>query len=160
MRSIVVALAVVVLGGCSVAGPRPGARPAEPLKGPRSEPEVRVGVAVDADALELEGTASIQVVDEGGQVLARGTGPWTVTSTADGVEAAGPSGRVVAATLVARPTDGRVRIDGTAYRGAVLLRPGEAGVTAVNLVDLETYLLGVVPLEIGRGRGRRRSWRR
>jgi stage II sporulation protein D len=53
---------------------------------------------------------------------------------------------------VARPTDGRVRIDGTVYRGAVLLRRGEAGVTAVNLVDLETYLLGVVPLEIGRGR--------
>ena len=54
--------------------------------------------------------------------------------------------------LVVRPLRGRVRINGTGYHGAVLLRPAASGVTAVNLLDVETYLRGVVPLEIGAGR--------
>jgi stage II sporulation protein D len=41
---------------------------------------------------------------------------------------------------------------GKRYRGALLLRPGAGGVTVVNLLELETYLLGVVPLEIGKDR--------
>ena len=49
------------------------------------------------------------------------------------------------------PTLGRsVTVEGTAYRGRIELIPAPGGgVTAVNVVHLEDYLLGVVPLEIG-----------
>jgi stage II sporulation protein D len=42
-----------------------------------------------------------------------------------------------------------LRIGARAYRGAALVRPAADGVTAINVVDLEAYLLGVVPREIG-----------
>lgn len=140
------------LGGCTVAGPRPGARPV-PVEAPGEEPEVRVGVRVDAASLELDGTGRVELVDGAGRVLEEGQGPWTVRAAGDGVEVRGPSATTrVGGTLVARPLSGRVRLDGRAYRGAVLVTPGESGVTGVNLLDLESYLLGVVPLEIGAGR--------
>ncbi|NIP83477.1 MAG: SpoIID/LytB domain-containing protein, partial [Gemmatimonadetes bacterium] len=73
--------------------------------------------------------------------------------TADGVELTGADGTLrVRGPIVARPVAGQVRIDDTTYRGAALVRPAAEGVTAVNLVELETYLLGVVPREIGGGR--------
>ncbi len=45
---------------------------------------------------------------------------------------------------------GRVEIGGNAYRGEALVRNGGDGLTAINVLDLEDYLLGVVPREIGR----------
>ncbi|NIY07430.1 MAG: SpoIID/LytB domain-containing protein, partial [Gemmatimonadetes bacterium] len=61
---------------------------------------------------------------------------------------------ISADVLVARSDRGAVEVDGVRYRGAVLLRGTTGGVTAVNRVDLEAYLRGVVPLEMGRGRAR------
>jgi stage II sporulation protein D len=53
--------------------------------------------------------------------------------------------------LVRAGEDGLVRVDSLLYRGEVLVRPAPGGrVTAVNVVDLEDYLLGVVPHEIGK----------
>ncbi|MFW5952037.1 MAG: SpoIID/LytB domain-containing protein [Gemmatimonadota bacterium] len=143
----------LVLVGCTVAGPRPGDRPAPEVEGPSAEPSVRVGLVVDAGSVELDGTDRLELVDAAGRVRADGPGPWTVTAADGEVEARGPDGAIrVGGTLVARPVSGRVRMDGKSYRGAVLLRPSASGITAVNLLELEMYLLGVVPLEIGAGR--------
>lgn len=143
---------LIWLGGCTVAGPRPDAAvPFRPLDG--GVPEVRVGVAVDAPSVRLATDGRITLTDDAGRVRDRGAGPWTVTRSGDRLVAR--SGQVtmqVTGSLVVRADRGRVRIDGTAYNGAVLLRPAASGVTAVNLLDLETYLRGVVALEIGGGR--------
>lgn len=144
---------LMVAGACTVAGPRPGAReaPAPRLEG--GEPSVRVGIQVDVPSVRVAGTSRVELVDEAGRVRAGGTGPWTVVRSGDGLEARGPGEAVrVPGPLVVRPVGGRVRVDDTLYRGAALVRPAEEGVTAVNLLDLETYLLGVVPMEIGGGR--------
>lgn len=140
------------------------------------EPPLRVGLLVDVASARLEAAGAFEVVDEAGAVRAR-VDPgeaWTVRrSTAGGagagIEATG-SGQTVRATgsLVFRPAgdpgfrvDGRavrsdeavtIRVADRSYRGAVLLLPAASGVTVVNVLDLEAYLLGVVPLEIGRDR--------
>lgn len=52
-------------------------------------------------------------------------------------------------TLYLAPTPGSVvEISGRSYRGGVLLRSLDGGVQAINVVDLEDYLRGVVPAEM------------
>ncbi|MGK7310767.1 MAG: SpoIID/LytB domain-containing protein [Candidatus Longimicrobiales bacterium M2_2A_002] len=159
---------VAWLGACTLAGPRPGPgvpdrggrAPASIPEGPAADriaaglpPEVRIGIAVDAPSVEVATDGRVELAEESGRVRDDGAGPWTVTRSGGRLEASGPTGRVSTDdALVVRPLEGRVRIDGTAYDGAVLLRASATGVTAVNLLGLERYLEGVVPLEIGIGR--------
>lgn len=68
------------------------------------------------------------------------------------VTARGERGRWHRGALVVRPASREregVRYAGTAYRGALRLSPTAAGVLVVNVVAVEAYLRGVVPLEIG-----------
>ncbi len=149
-------LSTLLVGACTVAGPRPGGpAPVEepPVAALRAEPEVRIGLRVDVASVELGGTGRIEVVDDAGRVRASGPGPWTVRLVDGGLELQN-GGETVRSTgvLIARPAGGQVRVDGKRYRGAILLRRGASGVTAANVLDMETYLLGVVPHEIGAGR--------
>jgi stage II sporulation protein D len=148
-------LLAFTLASCTLAGPRPEAGPPapEPVEAPAVEPEVRVGVVVAAPTVEVMGTGELELVDEAGRVLADGAGPWTARAAGAGVALAGEGTVRSESPVVVRPRSGQVRVDGAAYHGAVLLRPAAGdGITAVNLLELETYLRGVVPLEIGAGR--------
>lgn len=155
-RLALLAPAVALLGACTVAGPRPEGAPPRPVRVPGVEagtPDVRVGIVVDAPAIRLDTDARLELVDEGGRVRDAGPGPYTVRRSEAGVEARSATAIVeVEGSLIARPRGAPIRVDGTAYHGAVLLRQAATGVTAVNLLDLESYLRGVVPLEIGAGR--------
>jgi hypothetical protein len=131
--------AVVVLhGGCTVAGPRPGepaprpdrpAAPGDPGLAAGAEPDVRVGVLVGvADGPGGGRRAPFEVVDDAGPGAGPGRGRRDVDGAPGGagVEAAGnpgdgPGDRVPGL----RPTWRRaaLRVDDRAYRGAVLLRP-------------------------------------
>jgi len=42
-----------------------------------------------------------------------------------------------------------IEVNGDRYRGELLIWPTENGLTVANVLDLESYLLGVVPLEMG-----------
>jgi stage II sporulation protein D len=147
--------------------PAPEPPPAPPARDDRaptaSLPAVKVGLVVDAPAgivsspsgmtvetergdnidelqqgrslafaAEPDGSIAMTVVDAGGAVVGRtryGLQPPVVVRAADG---------------------GVVEVAGSAYRGAVLVqRAGRGGLTFVNRLDLESYLLGVVPREIG-----------
>ena len=156
----------VWLGGCTVAGP-PVTEPAEPApvgglgripeavaETPTGAgPAVRVGVVVDAPSVRVDTDGRAELTDEGGRVWDRGSGPWTVTRSGSGLEARSGTKEIrLRGAVVARPVRGRIRVNGVAYRGAVLVRPAASGVTAVNLLALEGYLRGVVALEIGAGR--------
>lgn len=163
----------VAVGSCRPAGPAPGRRP--PAQPPRTEPApppvdegalplpsggtmVRVGLAVDVDTVVVSGTGSplaFEVTAPDGRVLHRGRADDRLLVVNDrGLQAITVSGSRVALPELAtvRPAAGSVglvMIDNATYRGAVVLRPSGAGrVTAVNSLDLEVYLLGVVPREI------------
>lgn len=74
-----------------------------------------------------------------------------------GVEGRGPDIRVALATVPAREAPaarsanggGTVSFRGKAYRGSLQGIPTDSGVLIVNVLPLEDYLLGVVPLELG-----------
>jgi stage II sporulation protein D len=53
-------------------------------------------------------------------------------------------------TIQAVDTGGFVRVNGRDYRGEVVLRPGTAGILAVNRISIEAYVAGVVNAEMGR----------
>jgi stage II sporulation protein D len=118
----------------------------------------RVGIAVAVREVEVSSPAAFEVVvpTTGETVKAGAREVWTFTATADGrVEGRGAGGRrvgPVSGLVRVEVPGGRepVRIGGKAYRGGALLRAAGPGVvTAINVLELEHYLLGVVPLEIG-----------
>ncbi|MEX2582636.1 MAG: SpoIID/LytB domain-containing protein [Gemmatimonadota bacterium] len=120
------------------------------------EPTVSVGLIVDTAAVELGATTDYQLLDGSGGVLHRLSSRERATIRAGAadeliVEVGGRETRT-GGTVVARPADeGFVSIGGETYRGTALVRSNGAGrLTAINQVDMENYLLGVVPYEIGR----------
>jgi len=150
------ALALAVLiAGCRPAGPPPTAAPPGGLPG--REPVVRVGIAVDTTAVEVGSGAAYRITTTRGDEVVRARAGDRWTFSADG------AGRLTGVNAAGRrvgPVDGPLRVDaegnggvmiaGKAYRGGALLRAAGPGrITAINVLELEAYLLGVVPMEIG-----------
>jgi len=151
---LLAALVALVAASCRPAGP-PTTVPAKPLE---KEPVVRVGIAVGVAEVAVGSAApfEITVTTTGETVRARGGESWVFAAAGAGeVVGRGPGGRTIGPTssLIRVQVPGGqepVTIAGKPYRGGALIRPGNGGgVTAINIVELETYLLGVVPLEIG-----------
>jgi stage II sporulation protein D len=65
-------------------------------------------------------------------------------------EADGQSGTTAFCFVSPRDPDHLLSWDDTPYRGEMLVLAGGGEITLVNIVELETYLQGVVPWEIGR----------
>ncbi|MGH7501401.1 MAG: SpoIID/LytB domain-containing protein [Longimicrobiales bacterium] len=151
----------VALLMASIAACRPGeGRPARPgaaavIEGlpEGSAPAVRVGIIVATDSIVVTGPGDIATSPDSRAYLVDGE-RWVVRAASGGVVATAPGKRAMRASnlLLVRPgQDGLVRIDSMTYRGLIAVRPAAADrITAVNLIDVEEYLLGVVPHEIGR----------
>jgi stage II sporulation protein D len=128
------------------------ARPLPPARVPE-EPELRIGLVVGAPRVSIGGQDRVAAVREGEPVftLARGQ---TVTITSDGrgiaLNHGGSSARYQSLTFVSLSPGRYVTVEGKPYRGVVEVWSRGGGVTAVNRVRLEDYLLGVVSRELGR----------
>jgi stage II sporulation protein D len=160
---------VALLGAACVPvtppGPAPDPVPPPPRVGeprvpppapdlPRSEPSLRVGILVDTisatitapgaarltgggvdrsvaagETLRVSGVqGGVRVTDAQGRELASGAGPFTLTPAATGM----------------------LRLGNRPYRGALELRSPRANrLTVVNVVEMEAYLRGVLPHELG-----------
>ena len=85
----------------------------------------------------------------GGAVIERGDAYGRAFFQAPGL------GRIVAAlpcTLFAKSEFNIVKIENLSCRGSVIVAPEQGGLfTLVNFVNVEDYLRGVVPLEVGKG---------
>jgi stage II sporulation protein D len=134
-----VVLLVVALAGL-LAGVTPPVRATEPLI-------VRVGVALDRPALHIAADGPVTASDSatGGAVTLPGD-DWTVVPGQAGIEIGGdvmgPSVRLTALR-------GFLRVEGRPYRGAIEIQRTPAGrLTAVDDVDLEAYVYGVIAGEI------------
>ena len=154
------------------APPRPAPAPAPP-PAPAEEaapapsgaraPDVRVGVVVDAPGGTISSLSGLTVETEAGENLDELEPGRSLSFSTDPdgsiamavVDAGGSvTGRVrhgLASPVVVRAADGStVSVRGVSYRGALLVRnAGRRGITFVNRLDMESYLLGVVPREIG-----------
>jgi stage II sporulation protein D len=122
---------------------------------------IRVGVLVDTDRVVVGGPGGLIVAGIDGREAARvpaggsasfgSAGAGSVSVDARAADGSSLSRTVVPAPAVARPADGgTVTLRGAPYRGEMVVQPGSGGgMTAVNRVDIESYLLGVVPRELG-----------
>jgi stage II sporulation protein D len=126
---------------------------------PRREPALRVGILVDTASVTVSSAAGLEIASAAsGGTLARAGAGTPVVFTADaggrlGYRVGSEPARSTDATLLAvRPAGGApVSIAGKPYHGIALVRAAGPGrVTAINQVEMEAYLLGVVPQEIGR----------
>jgi stage II sporulation protein D len=148
----------LLAGACRPGEPPPRGAPPPPTAGlPRSEPALRVGITVDSAAAIVGATTAFSIRVTGGDVVATGRAgdAWTFTADEQGrISARGPGSatRAYATSLRVIPAQaGGLTIGGRQYRGEALIMARGAGrVTAINVVDMEAYLLGVVPREIGR----------
>ena len=119
-------------------------------------PLVRVGLIRDARSVVVTADGDFRVTVYADSVTVFRGGPgaeWRLESEGRGLRgASGSSGfDVRAGTVRAAPEDGAfLSVDGTAYRGEVeVFLDGLGRLSVVNIIDLESYLRGVVPLEIG-----------
>ena len=155
-RSVVIGLAAF-MSACTP-GERMPTDPGRPGTGlPNAEPRVRIGIVVDSSTATVGAATGFAIRVAGGDEVARGGAgdTWTFSTDAQGrLSGRGPSGVIRPRTESLRvipDQPGGLTINGRRYRGEALIIPRSGGrVSALNVVDLEAYLLGVVPREIGR----------
>jgi stage II sporulation protein D len=149
-------LFLLFLAAC--AAPRPAAPPARPEEGAKlpEPPLVRVALLVGASEVQVGSTENFALSDDQG-TLVIGSSVEVFSVRRDGGRAVvqTQSGELVdtaegALRLEAQSTDGLVTVNGARYPGMLVIVPAAAGgLHVINVVDVETYLRGVVPLEIG-----------
>jgi stage II sporulation protein D len=121
-----------------------------------SEPQVRIGLAIGVPSATVGGVGNLVVTDPGGARLAviPAGEPWRVVASGTGVSVQPPgrAGSTPSEMIAVIPSDPLevVRVNGRTYRGIVEVVRDTAGITVVNRVLLESYLLGVVSAEMGR----------
>ena len=77
---------------------------------------------------------------------------WRIEQSAGRVRAVRPDGvpTVWKEGLRARPVgDGLLSVDGKPYRGEISFTVGDSGLAVINILPMDDYLMGVVPLEMG-----------
>jgi stage II sporulation protein D len=161
------ALLLVASSSC-VSGSVPARKPAEapppvptpvPVPAPvpaRRDPEIRVGLVVGSTMASVGGGAALAINEPDGTRLAiiPAGQTWQAASAANTVTLSSPSGWISPpldrVTLAAIDPAAPVRVNGKPYRGIAEILPGHGGLTVVNRVGVEAYLLGVVPAEMSR----------
>lgn len=141
-------LATLWLAACG--GTAPIATP--PAQELGTMPNVRVGILVDTTFVDLSAPGGLAVM-QGGSEVARAQPGQPIRITAGDAGRLAHAGQMTpGTTLTARALDGgSLMIGETEYRGSVLVNGAPGGrMTVINTLDMETYLLGVVPREIGR----------
>lgn len=142
-----------VLAGCT-SGSVP-ARPAAPPSPNAREAEIRIGLSVGLGAASVGGGGSVAINEPDGTRIAtipRGE-QWQVTVAGPGLAITSPSGwvspQLEAISLAATDPRAPLWVNGRAYRGVGEIIRDRTGLTLVNRLGLESYLLGVVSAEMG-----------
>lgn len=138
-RDVLWGVLILAAAGAGVPGPGPGSA-VEFLT-------IRVGIAVEQHAVRVASDGPVVAGDaDTGAVLALPGRAWTVVPTPAGLDAGGVD---LGPRVRLTPRAGFLRVDGREYRGTIeLQRTPQGRVTAVNEVDLEAYLYGVIKAEI------------
>lgn len=141
------------LAGCTSASvpARPTAVPSPSSR----EAEVRIGLSVGTASASVGGGGAVAVNEPDGSRIAvvPGGERWQVTVSGAGLVVTSPSGwvspRLEAISLAAIDPRAPLWVDGKAYRGVGEVLRDRTGLTIVNRLGMESYLLGVVSAEMG-----------
>lgn len=150
-------------GTAKPAAPRAEEVPRDEAPDFRSEGDrdVRVALATAAPMPGLAATGAWRLFDDREGVLLRGRPgeAWTIERRAEGLRAVRADGfstawRTAPLVLRADRAADQVLFNGKRYRGVLRFYPADDGanVLVVNVLGVEQYLRGVVPLEIGGSR--------
>lgn len=117
-------------------------------------PDIRVGVVLGETTIILGGVASLALVNNEagwvGEVPAGETARVDIQNGSLRIQVGGTAlNPGLAVTVAPTQSDALVRLNGRDYRGTFLLSASSRGVSAINIVDLEQYLVGVVSVELG-----------
>jgi stage II sporulation protein D len=167
VAALAVAAGLAALGSCTPGGPPPEQPAPEPTPEQAvggvperatesGQPQLRIGLAVGMPSATVGGGGDLVVNDPSGARLAAipAGEQWRVVTSGTGVVVQ-PPGRIASTpsemiAVIATDPSGVVRVNGRTYRGIVEIVRGTAGLTLVNRLPLESYLLGVVSAEMGR----------
>jgi len=133
-------VATLILGLLAAAGGTISALATEP-------PIIRVGILLDQGSIRIEADGPMIAADvQGGSTSTLIGGPWVFQSTADGMAI---SGTTFGSTVRVTTPSGFLKVNGQPYRGLIeVRRAGPGRLTAINELDLERYLYGVIKGEI------------
>ncbi len=118
---------------------------------------VRVALSENVAQVRLTSTGAWQLYAEDGRTAVALTQPgerWVLERDGSAVRAMREDSRPVTArerTVIARPGDneGQIMLGTKRYRGELLITATSQGLTVVNRINMDDYVKGVVPLEIG-----------
>jgi stage II sporulation protein D len=136
--------------------PLPVGQPPEDRPAESAEPQLRIGLGVGLPSATIGGGADLVITDPSGARIAvvPAGERWRAVPSGGGIALQPPS-RVGPApsemlAVVATDPGALVPVNGRSYRGVVEIVRDTAGLTVVNRLLLESYLLGVVSAEMGR----------
>jgi stage II sporulation protein D len=132
-----------------------GSHATKPTGRQRSDQIIRVLLNGTSAAPRLSAPEGFVLVDRDNALAARGdrSQSWRIERSGGRVRAVRPDGvpTVWKDALRAKPVgDGLLSVDGKPYRGEIVVMAGDSGVAVINALPIDDYLMGVVPLEIGR----------
>ena len=134
-----------------------GRREAGGVLGARQTNEklIRVLISSNTSVRGIAAPEGFVLSDAAGSPVARGRGgeAWRVEHDGRRVRAVRPDGVPtvwIDGAIRARAIgDGLLSVGGKPYRGDILLSGGDSGVVTINVLQIDDYLRGVVPLEMG-----------
>ncbi len=148
-------LLVTALASCT-SGAIPARRPTQAPSPTSREAEIRIGLLVGAGSASLGASQPIAVNEpDGARIVTIPAGEtWQVKVAGNGLSLSSPrgwaSGPLDAMTLVATDPRAPLRVNGKPYRGQAEVLRDRTGLTVVNRLGMESYLLGVISAEMGR----------
>lgn len=168
MRKGISLIVLAAVGACVSVTPRGGTDTPVTTAGRYkrgADQLVRIALATAAANGTVTATGGWRLFERNGAAAIASPAPneeWNVgfdagcTGTASDCRSAltlsgGGSTRRVQAPVVIRPTSGNsfVKWNGKRYRGDLVITEADSGLLVVNVLSMDSYLRGVVPLEIG-----------
>jgi stage II sporulation protein D len=153
---LLVALASCVSGSVPSARTAPTPRPPTEADGLQSDPEIRIGIVTGSASVTVGGNQAVAVNQpDGSRVTTIPPGEtWQLSATGSRIALRSPTGwssiPLDGMALAAVEPSGFLRVNGKYYRGVADVLRDSAGLTVVNRLGIEAYLLGVVSAEMGR----------
>ena len=148
---------LVTIAACTTVAPSAGisAPAARHIVKNAGDETIRVLISSARGTPSVASPGGLLLTDRDGSLLARGTrdATWRIERDGRRVRAVRPDGVGtvwIESPLIARPMNGGLlSIAGAPYRGDFSFYANDTSIAVVNVVKIDDYLRGVVPLEIG-----------